>query len=249
MLTTTYKIFAKVRRLSRHLKEWIRPEQKGFIKGRFILDAIIGLWERVEHAEETIQDYIFFKIDFDKAYDRLSWQYMIEALKHMGCGDKFCSMVKTLLGNASARINVNGELTEGFRLSSSIRQGCPLASLLYAVAVDGLNWLVQDSISSGRVKGVTLGNGEQVCIEMFTDDTNALLENEATSIAHFWECLHIYCKASGSVINHNKTAIRTFIQSPPDWIVTEGCKQIQDGEIIRILGIPMGFKVSLRKRW
>ena len=59
-----------------------------------------------------------------------------------------------------------------------------MAPLLYAVAVDGLNWLVQDRINKSRMKGVTLGNGEQVCIEMFVvDDTNALVENDDMSIA------------------------------------------------------------------
>ena len=158
------------------MKEWVRQEQKGFIKGRFILDNIVTLWEAMEYAEESGQDYIFLKIDFEKAYDRLNWHYIIQALLHMGCGAKFCSMVKTLLGNATARVSVNGSLSKSFRLSRSIRQGCPLAPLLYAVAADGLNWLVQDRIQDGCLNGVMLGNGSQACIEMFADDTNAMLE-------------------------------------------------------------------------
>lgn len=51
------------------------------------------------------------------------------------------------------------------------------------------------------------------------------------------------------MINHNKTGIRTNIQPPPNWLLLEGCKVIQDGEIVRILGIVMGFRVSIRKKW
>ena len=104
---------------------------------------------------------------------------------HMGCGAKFCSMVKTLLGNALARVSVNGNLSNSFWLSRSIRQGCPLAPLLYAVAADGLNWLVQDRIQAGCLNGVILGNGSQVCIEMFADDTNAVVKNDERSITCF----------------------------------------------------------------
>ena len=66
MLNCAYKIFAKAiaLRLCNHMKEWINKEQKGFIKGRFILDAIIEIWEGMDFAEETKQDYIFFKIYF-----------------------------------------------------------------------------------------------------------------------------------------------------------------------------------------
>ena len=56
----------------------------------------------MEYAKESEQDYTFFKIDFDEAHDRLNWQYMLDSLRHMGCENKFCSMVKTLLGNAFA---------------------------------------------------------------------------------------------------------------------------------------------------
>ena len=74
MLNSAYKIYAKAiaLRLSNHMKEWINKEQKGFIKGRYILDAIIAIWEGMELAEEIEQDYIFFKIDFEKAYDKVN---------------------------------------------------------------------------------------------------------------------------------------------------------------------------------
>ena len=115
-------------------------------------------------------------------------------------------MVKILLGNASTQVSVNGELTNSFLLSRSIRQGCPLAPLLYAFAIDGLNWVVL----------VILGNGEQVCIEMFADDTSIVVENDDRSIAQFWECIQIYCQASRSLINHSKTGMRVNIRKPPD---------------------------------
>ena len=73
MLNCAYKIYAKAlaQRITNRLKEWINKEQKGFIKGRYILDAIIAIWEGMDFSEETQQDYIFFKIDFEKAYDRI----------------------------------------------------------------------------------------------------------------------------------------------------------------------------------
>ena len=144
---------------------------------------------------------------------------------------------------------VNGNLSNSFWISRSIRQGCPLAPLLYAIATDGLNWLVHDKIQDRRLNGVMLGNGSQVCIKMFVDNINAVVENEEGSISYFWECLQIYCSASGSSINLSKTGFRTCSQGPPPWLIHEDCKPFQDGqEVVRILGIPMGFKVSLKKR-
>ena len=101
-------------RLKDHMKEWVRQEQMGFIKCQFILDNIVTLWEAMEYAKDYGQDYIFLKIDFEKACDRLNWHYIIQALMHMGCGVKFWSMVRTLLGNALTRVSVNGNLSTSF---------------------------------------------------------------------------------------------------------------------------------------
>ena len=163
----------------------------------------------------------------------------------MGSGENFCIMVKTLLGNATARVNVNGDLTKAFKLSRSIRQGCPLAPLLYAIASDGLTWLVRDKMDKGKIKGIRIDAKEQVCMEFFADDTNALVANEEESLKEFWECLNIFCKASGSSINHRKTEIICKGGGPPQWIAETGCRRFQEGEIFRLLGIPMGYKVSL----
>ena len=55
----------------------ILKEQKGFIKGRFILDAIIAMWEGIDYANDIDLDLLFFKIDFDKAYDRVDWDFIL----------------------------------------------------------------------------------------------------------------------------------------------------------------------------
>ena len=83
----------------------------------------------------------------------------------MGCGSVFCSMAKTLLKSATARVNVNKELMEAFKLTRSNRQECPFAPLLYAIASSGLTWLVKDKIEKGELKGIHIENQSQICLE------------------------------------------------------------------------------------
>lgn len=77
-LTCVYKVFALAltRRISPLMNSIILKEQKGFIKNRFIFYAIITFWEAMEHAQDSAQDFVFFKIDFDKAYDRIEWDFI-----------------------------------------------------------------------------------------------------------------------------------------------------------------------------
>lgn len=180
MLCTAYKIYAKVisNRLSSMLTSWIRREQKGFIKGRYILEAIITLWEGVEFAEETKHDFFFFKIDFEKAYDKLECDFILQSLADMGLNPPFIKMVSTLFGNARAKVCVNGLLIDSFSLKRSIRQGFRLAPLLFAIATDALGWLTEHEMQEGRLKGINLPDGSsQLCLQHFADDTNGLIHN------------------------------------------------------------------------
>ncbi|MCO5559278.1 hypothetical protein L7F22_012874 [Adiantum nelumboides] len=144
MLNTAYKVYAKAiaNRITTLLMKWISKEQKGFIKGRKLVEALILLWKGFENASESGQDFVFVKIHFDKAYDRLEWSFILACLEAMGFGPMLILFIRTLFGNARARIAINDSLSSAFDLSKSVRQGCPLAPLLFAVAADRLNCLV-----------------------------------------------------------------------------------------------------------
>ena len=69
--------FSLARRINGIMKDIILKEQTGFIKGRYILDAIISLCEGMEHALDTEQEFIFLKIDFDQVYDCIEWDFVL----------------------------------------------------------------------------------------------------------------------------------------------------------------------------
>ena len=74
LLTTSYKIFAKTlqRRLQPILSDVISPEQTAFPPFRFILDNIVLTQETLHWAKASRQSTVFFKLDFSKAYDKVS---------------------------------------------------------------------------------------------------------------------------------------------------------------------------------
>ena len=162
----------------------------------------------------------------------------------------FIRSVHCLLGNARTLVSLNGTLTPSIILKRSIRQGCPLAPLLFVIVADALGWLVQDAMVKGDIKGIHIeGNPKDLCLQQFVDDTNALIHNDPTSVDSFLACLDVFCSASGSVINHSKTGVWASSNSIPYVITQAGCKPIPSGSIFRLLGIPMGFDVSLKDRW
>ena len=158
-------------------------------------------------------------------------------------------MFKPCLVHARTKVAVNGYLTPTFDIHRSIRQACPLAPLLYAIVSDGLSCLVENRVNTGDLQGISLPDNKQLCMQLFADDTSALIRNEERFLKSFCECLDIYCLASGSAINHNKIGIKTSTNLTPQWLRDQRCEEITEGSIFRLLGIPMGFGVSLRQRW
>jgi hypothetical protein len=53
---------------------------------------------------------VLLKLDISKAFDSVSWSFLLELLQHLGFGRKWCNMVGLLLSISTTRILVNGEL-------------------------------------------------------------------------------------------------------------------------------------------
>ena len=99
---------------------------------------------------------VIFSSYFTKSYDRLAWGYILYALGKMGIGTRFRSFVKMRMGNARARVCVNGKLQKPSTLKKYFRQECSLASLMFARTENGLCWLVKDRMDKGTIQGMCL---------------------------------------------------------------------------------------------
>ena len=83
LINSLYKIIAKV--LSGYLRgvlhETIHSTQGTFVQGRQIVDAVLIANEIVDEKRRSGQEGIVFKIDFEKAYDLVSWDFLDHMLE------------------------------------------------------------------------------------------------------------------------------------------------------------------------
>ena len=83
LITSLYKIIAKVLsgRLREVLHETIHYSQGTFVQGRQILDAVLIANEIVDERRRSGEEGVVFKIDFEKAYDHVKWDFLDHVLE------------------------------------------------------------------------------------------------------------------------------------------------------------------------
>ena len=102
LLNTPYKLISSI--LAKHLKvvlnRMLGPHQKAYIPGRFISKAAINTYDINEQSIRTNNLGLAVLVDFEKAFDSVSFEFIITALIIFGFGPFFISWINNLLGNA-----------------------------------------------------------------------------------------------------------------------------------------------------
>ena len=91
LLGSDFKIFTKIlaNRMSIVSTYLIHPDQSGFLKGRFIAENLMDINMVVNSAAEAQVAVTITAIDFEKAYDTVSWSALKKILQAFGFGSKF----------------------------------------------------------------------------------------------------------------------------------------------------------------
>lgn len=180
LLTASYMVSAKTLqlRLQPIFRDVISLEQMAFLPLRFILDNIVLTQETLHWAKVTKQPTFFLKVDFFKAYDKVSWNFFSK-MQMMNISEKFIKWVKLLFENATATFNLNGGPGNSFKVERGIRQGCPLAPYLFLIVGEVLTHLIKKTVVEGRLRGISLpGCNKQQSNSQYVDVSSFMVRGE-----------------------------------------------------------------------
>ncbi|KAL3678825.1 hypothetical protein R1sor_021781 [Riccia sorocarpa] len=169
----------------------------------------------------------FLMLDLEKAYGRLSQEFLWDVLGKLGFGEDFIAILRGLSTGAIARVQVNCALTPDFQIDRRVRQGCPLAPLLFALSSVPLILSIQNAAKNGGIKTVRLAGGLTLDVNALADDTTLFLQVHEPTFWAVFGLLAIFQSASGprspeEVILHKlrsfSTSQSSFSFSSPDWV-------------------------------
>jgi hypothetical protein len=163
LLNYSFKIFTKVltNRFARILDRLISYQQSSFsyqqssfIKGRFILESVVTTHEIIHEVHRRKDQGLVFKIDYEKAYDRVNLDLLYEILACRGFGPKIIQMIKQVTQEGSVGVKINDVEGDFFLTGKGLRHGDPLAPLLFNFVVDIFSRMIKKGSSCGIIRGM-----------------------------------------------------------------------------------------------
>ncbi|GKB80383.1 putative RNA-directed DNA polymerase, eukaryota, reverse transcriptase zinc-binding domain protein [Tanacetum coccineum] len=239
-----YKFIAKLlaNRLSTVLDKLVSPTQSAFISGRQILDGPLMVSEIIEWYRKRNKRLMIFKVDFEKAFDSVSWTYLDFILSQMGFGVLWSSWIQACLTSSRTSILVNGSPTPEFSLERGLRQGDPLSPFLFILIMEGLHLILENDRHAKRIKGAIVGNPSiNLSHFFFADDVMIVSDWDTLDLQQITSSLNSFYCASGLKINISKSNLYEIGVSDEDLQSMAHVTGFQASSFpIIYLGLPIG---------
>ena len=140
LLNACYKIVAalvKVR-LDKGLDSWLMATQFGFRKHKSTAHAIFMARRLQDISEKSRTASTLILLDWEKAFDKVSQQRMLEVLRRLQVPDKLYRLIKDFYANPEFKVSSGKNESEWKPQYSGIRQGCPLSPFLFVLVMGAL---------------------------------------------------------------------------------------------------------------
>jgi hypothetical protein len=250
-----YKIIAKVlaNRMREVMDKIISKPQNVFVKGRQILDSVLLVNECFDSRLKSGESGVLCKLDMEKAYDHVDWNFLIYLLRRCGFGERWCLWIKHCISTVRFLVLINGVPSGFFGSSRGVWQGDPLSPFLFVLVMEAFSRMLGAFISRGLISGFTVGSSEMNRVNvshlLFADDTLVFCGANESQIRHVGALLVCFEAVTGLKVNLSKSAlVPVGLRGKVDQLASVlGCGI---GDLpLKYLGLPLGVSFKLKAMW
>jgi hypothetical protein len=218
-----------------------------------ILDSVLILNECLDSRLKSGVPGVLCKLDMEKAYDHVDWNFLLYLLRRCGFGEKWCLWIKQCISTARFSVLINGVLSGFFGSSRGVLQGDPLSPFLFVMVLEAFSKMLGAVTSRGLISGFSVGSNEQnwvvVSHLLFADDTLVFCGANDSQIRHIGALLVCFETVLGLKVNLSKSTL-VPVGSVGDMGQLAGLQGCGTGTLpLKYLGLPLGASFKLKTMW
>jgi mannosylglycoprotein endo-beta-mannosidase len=201
------KLVAKLMalRLAPRMAELVSTNQSAFIRGRCIHDNFVLVRQSAVALHRRKTPALLFKLDVARAFDSVSWPFLLSVLQQRGFGPGWIRWISMLLRTASTRVLVNGAAGSAFSHGRGLRQGDPLSPLLFVLVMDVLSAMFRAAERAGVLPPLPAGLRHRV--SLYADDVVVFAAPSTAELSVVKGILQCFGDGSGLHVNFQKSSV------------------------------------------
>jgi len=200
LLNSSVKLITKLlaNRLQPMITSLVHRNQYGFIRTRTIQDCLAWSLEYLHMCHHSRKEIVVLKLDFEKAFDKMEHQAMLTIMREKGFQQKWLDWMQTIFSSATSAVLLNGAPGKTLNCLRGVRQGDPLSPLLFVLAAD----LLQSLINKGKELGmlrlpIPMESNLDFPVIQYADDTLIVLEGDPRQLFFLKSVINTFSEATG----------------------------------------------------
>ncbi|KAF3782949.1 putative ribonuclease H protein [Nymphaea thermarum] len=186
------------------------------------------------------QSNICFKIDFSKAYDRVSWAFLKNALIDLGFSLPWVDRVMTCVSSASFAVLIDGAPGDFHPMRRGLRQGDPMSPYLFLVVMEELSKNLEYKCWNGYLNPPYIPRvGACPSLLTFADDFIIFSRGDHRSYNEVMHALEALKLSSSLSINPHKSQAISFGEQRAPLSFISNSDWLQGSLPLTYLGVPL----------
>ncbi|XP_074289299.1 uncharacterized protein LOC141614454 [Silene latifolia] len=205
-----YKTISKIMcaRLAVVLPDIISRNQGAFIQGRSILENILICQDLVRmYNRGNASPRCMFKLDLQKAYDSIEWDFIEQMLTALKFPEKFKHLVMTCVRTPHFSLQLDGSHFGYFAGKRGLRQGDPISPLLFTICMEYLSRVLMYATQNWFFRFHPLCRSLKLTHLLFADDLLLFCRGDVRSIMLLLRAFSTFSATSGLVVNEAKSEV------------------------------------------
>ena len=193
-------------RLASSIDALVSKSQSAFIKRRCIQDNFLYVRNLARTYHRTSTPALLLKLDISKAFDSISWEYMLELMEKRGFPPRWRDWLSLIFRSSSSCFLLNRVIGQEIKHERGLRQGDPLSPYLFILAIDTLQRIFELATDSGHLSPLRYRHAK-LRVSLYADDAVIFVNPNRNDLEVVNDILDKFGQATGLKINVSKCQV------------------------------------------